>query len=66
MLFLYFYREEWEWIQTINADQHVAPPTNTQQQFRNQITEATNKLLGMLGKSQVFGKYMSFFVFDAV
>lgn len=43
-----FFREEWEWLQTINADQHVAPPTNTQQQFRNQITEANNKLLNML------------------
>lgn len=32
----------------------MAPPTNTQQQFRNQITDSTKKLLGMLGKQIVF------------
>jgi hypothetical protein len=32
----------------------VAPPTNTQQQFRNQITDSTKQLLGMLGKQIVF------------
>ncbi|XP_052070242.1 ankyrin repeat and fibronectin type-III domain-containing protein 1-like isoform X3 [Mytilus californianus] len=45
-------REEWEWLQTINADQHVAPPTSTQQQFRSQINHSTNKLFGMLEVSE--------------
>lgn len=41
----------------------MAPPTNTQQQFRNQITDSTKKLLGMLGKQIVFKLILQFFFY---
>lgn len=43
-------REEWEWLQSLNADQQVAPPTQTQEEFRKQLAQATQKLFNILGR----------------
>lgn len=47
-------REEWEWLQSLNADQQVAPPTQTQEEFRKQLAQATQKLFNILDISENF------------
>lgn len=39
------YREEWEWLQNLDANEVKAPPTEVQLGFQDIIKEATIKLL---------------------
>lgn len=43
------FREEWQWLQSLNVDQQVAPPSQTQEEFRKQLSQAAQKLFNILG-----------------
>ncbi|XP_061182068.1 ankyrin repeat and fibronectin type-III domain-containing protein 1-like isoform X3 [Saccostrea echinata] len=47
-------REEWQWLQSLNTDQQVAPPTQTQEEFRKQLKQAAQKLFNILDISENF------------
>ncbi|KAL5018407.1 hypothetical protein ScPMuIL_004129 [Solemya velum] len=47
-------REEWEWLQTMNADDHAAPPTNTQLEFQKVLATAAQRLFTVLGIPENF------------
>lgn len=44
-----FHREEWEWLQTMNADNHAVPPTNSQLDFQKVLATAVQRLFTILG-----------------
>ncbi|XP_078317877.1 ankyrin repeat and fibronectin type-III domain-containing protein 1-like isoform X2 [Crassostrea virginica] len=47
-------REEWQWLQSLNAEQQVAPSTQTQEEFRKQLSQAAQKLFSILDISENF------------
>ena len=43
-------REEWEWLQSLTADQCLASPSPTQREFSQQLLTACQKLFSVLGR----------------